>query len=133
MSSKPVIDFESYGLKVEDASKVDDGTIKRLGDEIVHAFKQFGYCYIKNHGIDERFIKEYFDVSRAYFEQPDELKEKYAIGSDYAFGWVKLEGEKCDPKSETNDLHEAFNYRPYSGYEAWPQGIRVEKFETLTK
>ena len=130
MSTKAVVDFADYSLNVQDCSKVSDDTIKRLGDEIVDAFKTFGYCYIENHGVSEELIKTYFDLSRAFFEQPIKEKEKYSVGSDYAFGWVKLEGESVDPKSKANDLHEAFNYRPCSGYESWPN---VNNFESMTK
>ena len=133
MSSDIIIDFQSYGLNVKDTSTVDDVTIKSLGEEVVRALKDFGYCYIKNHGVEERFIKNYFEASGAFYGLRDEVKDNFKIGSDYAFGWVRLEGEKCDPKSEANDLHEAFNYRPKSGYEAWPNDAQVQKFETLTK
>lgn len=128
--SENTVDFNDYGLNVEDISKVSDETIKELGKKIIHAFKTFGYCYVKNHGMDDCLINDYFVVSRTFFEEPVEVKEKYPIGQDYAFGWVKFKGEKSDPKSEVRDLHEAFNYRPYSGYEGWPP---TEKFEMLTK
>ena len=131
MSRYLVIDFESYGLNVKDASTVDDAIIKSLGDDIVHAFKDFGYCYIKNHGIEDSFIENYFSASRDFFGLPCEIKENFAIGSDYAFGWVRLGAEKCNPESETTDLHEAFNYRPDSGYETWPKDLQA--FESLTK
>lgn len=119
-----------YGLNVEDISKVSDDTIEALGKEIIHAFKTFGYCYLKNHGVNVTLTEEYFDVLRTFFEQPYEVKTKYSMGQDYAFGWISLEGESLDPKSQAGDLHEAFLYRPCSGYEAWPS---VQKFETLSK
>ena len=130
MTSKAVIDFNDYNLTIADHSEVDDDIVKRLGDKIIHVFKTFGYCYIKNHGVSEKLIESYFDVSRAFFELTTNEKIKYSLKPDYAFGWVKLESEKVDPKSEVNDLHEAFNYRPCSGYELWPE---IENFESLTK
>ena len=130
MSEEIVIDFHEYGLQAADISTVSENTVKALGERILHAFKTFGFCYVKNHGVDEALITDYLEASRRFFELPYEVKSKYAIGRDYAFGWVKLLGEHSDPSSKSGDLHEAFNYRPCSGYESWPP---LEKFEALTK
>ena len=127
---QPVVDFNEYGLKVEDISKINDDTIKALGKEVIQAIKTYGYCYLKNHGVNESLVVKYFYVLRKFFEQPDKQKEKYSLGQDYAFGWRGLEEEKIDPKSQVGDLHEVFLYRPCSGYEAWPP---VDNFETVTK
>lgn len=125
-----VIDLDEYGLNTEDVSNISDDTIKTLGKKFINALKTFGYCYVKNHGIDEQLIKEYLAVSRDFFNEPADVKVKYPIDKHFSFGWVKMEGEMCDPKSHAGDLHEAFLYSERSGYEAWPP---IRKFETTTK
>lgn len=68
-------------------------------------------------------------VSKVLFDQPEETKEKYSMGSDYMFGWMKLGKERPNPDRSVGDLHEAFNFIPlYEG--DWPP---VENFEMLTK
>ena len=129
MSCGSVIDFQDYGLVVQDTSKVNKETLKSLGKEIIDAFKTYGFCYLKNHGVDETLIKEYLQVSREFFLQSTELKAKYTISSDYRFGWLKLEGEKLNRERPVGDLHEVFKYSPLSDY-AWPP---LDKFEVLAK
>ena len=129
MATGPIIDFGEYGLLVKDVSNVGDDTIKALGKRIVDAFKTHGFCYLKNHGMDENLIKEYMEVSRKFFEQPEELKSKYPMGFDYRFGWVRLEREHLNEQRSVGDLHEAFNYTPTYDV-AWPP---VVKFEELSK
>ena len=130
MASFPVVDFLEYGLKVEDTSTVSKDTIKVLGKRTVEVFKQFGFCYLKNHGVDADLILDYMQVSRTFFELPVEMKKKYSIKSDYSFGWSKLEGERLnEDRPLVGDLHEAFNYMAFSD-EKWPP---VDRFETLTK
>ena len=130
MACESVIDFQEYGLLVEDTSKVNQDKIKTLGKKIVDTFRKFGFCYLKNHGVNADLIKKYIDVSRAFFDLPVETKEKYPIKSDYSFGWLKLEGERLNEERPlAGDLHEAFNYMAFSE-EKWPP---VDGFEKFTK
>lgn len=129
MSDAFVVDFQDYGLEVADPSTVSQDKIKALGDSIVHVFKTYGFCYIKNHGISEKLLKEYMEVSRVFFEKPTEFKEKYPMGRDFRFGWTQLERAKLNEDRSAGDLHEAFNYEPTYD-DAWPP---VENFEKLSK
>ena len=129
MSASNIVDFHKYGLDVQDISKVDQSSIRSIGKQLVDGFKTHGFCYLKNHGVNETLIKDYRTVSRRFFEQPEVEKEKYPLDARYVFGWVKLERETLNAKRSAGDLHEAFNYTP--GYDReWPP---VEKFEDLTK
>ena len=130
MSVDIVVDFKEYGLDVKDTSVVSDDTLKTLGKRIVNALKTHGYCYLTNHGVDDKLIKRYMKVSRKFFDQPIEEKEKHPLGHDCGFGWLKMEGERLTPEREPGDYKETFNYTPFSGYEAW---LPVENFEALTK
>ena len=84
-----VVDFKEYGLGVKDASVVRDDTLKALGKRIVNALKTHGYCYLTNHGVDDKLVKRYMEVSRKFFDQPTEEKEKHPLGHDCGFGWLK--------------------------------------------
>ena len=124
MSLSKIVDFQAYGLKEADVSRVDEDTVTSLGKQVIDSFKTNGFCYLKNHGIDDTLMEEYFHVSQNFFEQPKDLKEKYPLGTDYMYGYVKLERETLNLERTAGDLHEAFNYVP--GFDKqWPP---VNKF-----
>ena len=129
MSADMIVDLQAYGLNVKDISSVDTDTIKALGKQVIDNFKTNGFCYLKNHGIDEKLLEKYLNVSRNFFEQPRHLKEQYPLGSNYMYGYVKLERETLNLERSVGDLHEAFNYVP-SFVKDWPP---VDQFETVTK
>ena len=85
MSADRIVDLQAYGLNVKDISSVDTDTIKALGKQVIDNFKTNGFCYLKNHGIDEKLLEEYLNVSRNFFEEPRHLKEQYPLGSNYMF------------------------------------------------
>ena len=130
MSGSPVVDFGQYGLNVQEIGKVKDETLKELGKDIVKAFRTFGFCYLLNHGVDENIINDYMTVSRAFFEQPVEVKAKLPIDQETTFGWLRLEGEVLNTSLKTGDYKESFNYKPCSGKEIWPP---VENFKAQAK
>ena len=131
MTAPNVVDFKQYGLDVKDITTVEQEVVAYIGKRVVDNFKTYGFCYLKNHGVKEELLNDYFNVSRTFYLQPENEKEKHTMGSDYAFGWIKLEREKFNQDRSSGDLHEAFNYVPgYCSNEVWPQ---VDRFETLTK
>ena len=77
MSEDIVIDFQEYGLQVEDISAVSESTIKTIGKKILQAFKTYGFCYVKNHGVPESLIAEYFAASLKFFELTSVEKEPH--------------------------------------------------------
>ena len=129
MTSECVIDFQEYGLGVDDTTKVNPDKIQHLGKQIIDAFRKFGFCYLKYHGVNWHLIENYMKISRSFFDMPVEFKEKYSIKSDYSFGWSKLEGERLNENRPLiGELHEAFNYMAFSE-ETWPP---IDGFEFLT-
>ena len=122
-----IVDFKDYGLAVKYASQVNAETLKALGKKVVDVFKRFGFCYLKNHGVDEKLLEDYRRVSRDFFEKPTEFKKKYPLSPESKFGWVGFAGEHLD-KDRPGELKEVFNYAPESEYESWPD---VENFESL--
>ena len=129
MAAENVIDFREFGLNVENISNVGEDKIKTIGKTVVDCFKTYGFCYLKNHGVDQKLLEDYMQVSKVLFNQPEKIKERYAMSSEYMFGWMKLGKERSNPERSVGDLHEAFNFMPL--YESnWPP---VDNFAILTK
>ena len=117
-SGIPVIDFEKLGLHRQ-SEKIDKTDLKSIGDLIKNAFSFTGFCYLKNHGIEQDVLNKYLDISREFFEQPIEEKSKHERGKELNFGWVAVEREKINPE-RPGDLKEAFNYHPADDPNDWP-------------
>lgn len=129
MAAENVIDFREFGLNVENISNVGEDKIKTIGKTVVDCFKTYGFCYLKNHGVDQKLLEDYMQVSKVLFNQPEKIKERYAMSSEYMFGWMKLGKERSNPERSVGDLHEDFNFMPL--YESnWPP---VDNFAILTK
>ncbi|XP_060554680.1 uncharacterized protein LOC132715659 isoform X2 [Ruditapes philippinarum] len=114
----PVLDFESLGLHRK-RELIDKKELKIVGDRVKDAFTKAGFCYLKNHGIDQNLVSQYMDISRGFFEQPVEEKMKHVRGTDSNFGWVAVERESLNPE-RPGDLKEAFNYQPADDPDDWP-------------
>ena len=129
MASENVIDFHDFGLTVEEISSAEEENVKEIGKRIVDCFKKYGFCYLKNHGVDKKLLEDYMQLSKVLFSLPEDVKEKYSMSPDYMFGWMKLGKERPNPHRSVGDLHEAFNFTPLAEGK-WPP---VENFEALTK
>lgn len=129
MSDIPVIDFADTGLHSKDATKVSTQVLRDLGVKLKRYFSSGGFCYLKNHGVDEKLLSDYLRVSREFFEKPAEVKQKYAVGSDIKHGWIGFDQQTLNPDRPT-DLKELFSYSPFLHMTTWPS---VDNFESLTK
>ncbi|KAK6169473.1 hypothetical protein SNE40_020522 [Patella caerulea] len=107
----PVIDFQHYGLQVENTQTVTDEDLKQLGEEIHEAFRTIGFCYIKNHGIPQEMIDKAFKISKDFFDLPVDTKTKVKRSVDSNNGWVSPGRESLNP-DRPGDLKEAFNFKP---------------------
>ena len=131
MAESSVVDFQMCRLDVKTPDKAPNhDVLKTLGTSIIEAIKAFGFCYLKNTGVNEDLIKDYMKVSRAFFEHPTEMKQEFSFDLDRCTGWLKLEGEICNPDRKTGDFKETFNYTPNPEKEVWPP---VKDFDHLTK
>lgn len=114
----PVIDFDRLGLHRK-AENIGAMALKEVGVQVKEAFSTVGFCYLKNHGIDQELVDHYMEVSRDFFQQPVEEKIKHVRGTELNFGWVAVEREKLNPE-RPGDLKEAFNYLPADDPDDWP-------------
>jgi isopenicillin N synthase-like dioxygenase len=95
MSQIPIINF----------SKVNNDNIK----EIYQACSQVGFMYLKNFDISQNLVKDIFNTSKSFFNQPLEIKQQLAWSDELSNqGYVGMERERLNP-NQPGDLKEAFN------------------------
>ncbi|KZT43064.1 Clavaminate synthase-like protein [Sistotremastrum suecicum HHB10207 ss-3] len=68
----PVVDFSKFRRARDKAEK------KRSADEVVTAFKEVGFVYLKDHGISDEVVQNTFIKSADFFRLPSEAKAKLA-------------------------------------------------------
>lgn len=129
MAYIPIVDFADYGLHVKDTSLVDPTRLRALTDEVKHIFSTVGFCYLKNHGVDEKLVDDFMRVSRNFFELPTDVKTASAMSSEHKSGWVGLGDERLNPDRPA-DLKESFDYCPSWDIAKWPN---VDNLESLNK
>jgi isopenicillin N synthase-like dioxygenase len=126
MVAIPIIDIGPLVNKSPDAGAVA-ATIGR-------ACRETGFFYVVGHGIAPETVETAFAMSRAFFGQPLDAKEKAGWdGPSGNRGWIRLGSEVLDP-GKPHDLKEAFNIglelppddpevvagRPFRGINCWP-------------
>ncbi|OWF52502.1 probable iron/ascorbate oxidoreductase DDB_G0283291 isoform X2 [Mizuhopecten yessoensis] len=119
MTEIPVVDLAPYGLGVVNEDEVDTQTIRSLADSVCGAFRDIGFCYVKNHGVQQSLIDRMKAVSKTFFEKPVEYKKNYARPKTDNHGWVALERESLNPE-RPGDYKEAFNYSPCADIKILP-------------
>ncbi|XP_033741783.1 2-oxoglutarate-dependent dioxygenase ecdK-like [Pecten maximus] len=131
MAGIPVVDMSPYRIDTVREDEVDMETLHSVGNSICAAFRDLGFCYIKNHGIQKSLIDSMFATSKTFFEMPLEYKKKYRrephVNSLY--GWIPREAESLNPE-RPGDYKEAYNYTPWDGDEVLPD---LDGFEETMK
>jgi isopenicillin N synthase-like dioxygenase len=98
------------------------------------ACRETGFFYVVGHGIAPQTVETVFAMSREFFGQPLDAKQRAAFsGPSGNRGWIKLGNEALDP-GKPHDLKEAFNIglelppddpevlaqKPFRGVNCWP-------------
>ena len=120
-------------IPVIDVAPLLDGSDKMsVARQIRWALSNAGFMYVKNHGIEQSFVDEVFDITRAFFNLP--MADKMALHvskSDVALrGYIEAFGENTDP-GKTRDLKECFDIGPeraalqgpFFGPNQWPAAM----------
>ncbi|EAL68711.1 hypothetical protein DDB_G0277497 [Dictyostelium discoideum AX4] len=68
----PIIDISSFQNNENDKNQV--------AKEINKACKEYGFFYIKNHGVDQELIENLQNVIKKFFSLPLEIKMKWKMG-----------------------------------------------------
>ncbi|MFK7956211.1 MAG: isopenicillin N synthase family dioxygenase [Lysobacterales bacterium] len=75
--------------------------VRELGD----AYKQFGFCGIRNHGISDQTTQNAYRVFRAFFALPVKEKQRYTAGAGGARGYTGI-GIETAKDAQHPDLKE---------------------------
>ena len=120
MASFPIVDvsyyYQTYGNEVAPSSEfLADELIKKLGNELLNGFREWGFIYLKGTNFSHDFVESLFDSSREFFQQTLEQKNRVLCNSiDVAntFGYIPFKFETFD-REKPFDLKEAFDYMPW--------------------
>ncbi|KAG8965047.1 hypothetical protein FRC03_001002 [Tulasnella sp. 419] len=104
----PVVDFSKFLDSTADIS-----ARKSTAKEVVDAFKEVGFVYLKNHGIDDRTIDHAFKKSADFFDMPVEKKEALAWRDPRANrGYVQKGRERVTQSADANEIAELRSKAP---------------------
>lgn len=97
-----VVDYHDYTSG--DPTKREN-FIKEFGD----SFSNMGFAIVKNHGVSEELKAKLFEVSKAFFELPDDVKKKYEDETNHGQrGYISKNKESAKGKS-VPDLKEFYH------------------------
>lgn len=97
----PVVDLSQFTSGNEEQRKA-------FVDELGKAFHEIGFVGVKNHGVSQDLIDDFYSASKAFFALPVETKRKYEIkGLAGQRGYTSF-GTEHAKQSEVADLKEFF-------------------------
>ena len=97
----PLVDLRKF---TEGSAEDRQSFVKELG----HAFQEFGFVGVINHGIPKDLVTRYYSESKAFFSLPTEIKSKYEIkGLAGQRGYTSF-GKEHAKQSNVGDLKEFF-------------------------
>jgi len=101
----------SRAIPLVDLNKFVHGTEeekKSFVDELGHAFQEFGFVGVVNHGIPKELVARFYGESKLFFSLPVEVKEKYEVkGLAGQRGYTSF-GKEHAKQSNVGDLKEFF-------------------------
>ncbi|EOD44336.1 putative oxidoreductase protein [Neofusicoccum parvum UCRNP2] len=92
---------------------------------LLRAASAHGFVFVSNYGaiLPPHHVCQMFELSRAFFQSPREVKAECPYQKGKNQGWVGMHAETLDPKSQKRgDFKEAFNIGEYTG-ECAPQPL----------
>ena len=103
MTNIPIIAFQKFTTK-------SDKERLRIAEELDWAASKVGFMYVKNLGIDPAVLDAAFASSRAFFSQPQEIKNRSGYYQEINHGYQASEQQRLDSQIAP-DLKEAFTMR----------------------
>ncbi|MDB5281030.1 MAG: flavonol synthase, partial [Bacteroidota bacterium] len=98
-TSIPVIDLSQF-VNGNDTAKYN------FVIEIGKAFEDVGFAAVKNHGVPQQLINDYYDAVQKFFSLPSETKRKYEIAELAGQRGYTSFGKEHAKGSEAPDLKE---------------------------
>jgi len=107
---------QNFHVPVVNFNKFWNGSVQDrllVSQEVVRAFRDVGFLYIKNHNIDEKIIARTFQESDEFFNLPQEVKDKLAWKDPRANrGYVKQGRERVTQSSDPDEIAELRRVAP---------------------
>ncbi len=100
---------------------------KKIGDGI----QEFGFCGIKNHGIDDKLIQKSFEMMQTLFALPEETKKSYFLpekGGQRGYTPFKQERAKSSNASDLKEfwhMGRTLNEQQKAAQQSWPENMRM--------
>ncbi|KXS09345.1 Clavaminate synthase-like protein [Gonapodya prolifera JEL478] len=104
MSPAAVIEFAIPEISLRDF----DTRKNQIAADLDIACHGIGFFYLVDHGIPQELIDEAFTLSKKFFDEPLEEKEKYLLGPNNQ-GYSAFGGQVLDRKRKVPDSKEAYN------------------------
>ncbi len=97
----PIIDLSKF-VKGNEAERAE--VVEKLGK----AFHEVGFVGVKNHGVPDQLVADFFNASKEFFALPKDTKEAYEIpGMAGQRGYTSF-GKEHAKQSDVGDLKEFF-------------------------
>lgn len=130
----------SRAIPLVDLQQFIEGSVdekKAFVDKLGHAFQEFGFVGVINHGIPKELVARYYAESKAFFSLPTDVKSKYEI-KDLAGqrGYTSF-GKEHAKQSNVGDLKEFFQLgqqvpEDHPLKEEYPDNIHVDEVPQFT-
>ena len=101
----------SRAIPLVDLQKFTSGTEaerQEFVQELGHAFQEFGFVGVINHGIPKELVSRYYAEAKAFFSLPTDVKSNYEVkGLAGQRGYTSF-GKEHAKQSNVGDLKEFF-------------------------
>jgi isopenicillin N synthase-like dioxygenase len=96
-------------------------------DELRRICHEIGFFQVVDHGVDPRFVAEYFDTMRRFFELPDEAKATIdKARSPWFRGWERIGSELTDNHVDHREQIDIWTDHPPCERDVQPEFLRLE-------
>jgi len=90
--------------------------IEVIAKQVSRCLQTVGFLYIRNHGVDASLLREVFQASASFFDQPESVKRQCSYRAPVPRGYVGLDKEnfaKLIGQQRPNDLVEKLRFGPF--------------------
>jgi len=103
-----IVDLQNIGL---DSACPSEAEFREAGAQLDSAFKNIGFVYMKNHGVEAGLVEKCMDTSRKFFLQEENVKDRISRVDQQ--GWVAQGREIFDQAEDGSvaqmEIREAFD------------------------
>jgi isopenicillin N synthase-like dioxygenase len=119
----------STGVSFTEIPEVDLSRTDRaaLADEVRTICHEIGFFQLVGHGVPDAFRARYFDLLRAFFELPDDVKAEIdKIRSPHFRGWERVGAELTDNRTDHREQLDVSTENPPYPADAVPPFLRLD-------